>query len=474
MEHFGMIIGGKKQLSASTFSVINPATEEVIAECPQAQPADVDLAVSTAKSAFDSWSQLPDSQRQSTIHKLGQLIESNLEQLMQLVTLETGKPLKGLNEVGSGMEVAGAAAWAHATAEMTLPVEVIQDDAETLVELHHKPIGVVGSITPWNWPLILGIWHIMPALRAGNTVVMKPSEYTPLATLKFAELANSILPPGVLNVITGYGEVGAAMANHPGIDKIVFTGSSPTGRKIMSAASTNLKRLTLELGGNDAAIVLPDVDLEKVVPLIFGASFHNNGQTCAAIKRIYVHHDIHRNVCEALGELANKVVVGDGMESETELGPLQNRKQLDIVSSLVEDARNSGATFLSGETPHKGRGYFHPPTVLTNLPDDARIIHQEQFGPVIPVVPFNDVTHAIELANNSPDGLGGSVWSNDLDQAYSLATTLQCGSSWINEHATIRPDIPFGGIKQSGFGVENGEYGIKEFTYLQVVKMNRL
>jgi acyl-CoA reductase-like NAD-dependent aldehyde dehydrogenase len=391
--------------------------------------------------------------------------------LMDLVTRETGKPLAGLNGVGAGMEVGGAIAWARATAALELPVETVQDDAVARVEVHRKPLGVVGSITPWNWPLMIAVWHVMPALLAGNTVVVKPSALTPLATLRLIELANGVLPPGVLNVVTGRGGVGSAIANHPGIDKIVFTGSTPTGKRIMEGAAVNLKRLTLELGGNDAGIVLPDVDPKAVAPALFSVAFHNNGQTCACLKRLYVHESIYDALCAELARIAEAAVVGDGLAPGTELGPLQNRAQLDFVMELADDAHANGARLLSGGVRVDGPGYFYRPTVVADIADGARLVDEEQFGPILPVIRYRDVDEAVARANANPNGLGGSIWSNDLERAAALARRLECGTAWVNEHGAIQPDAPFGGVKQSGIGVEFGAWGLHEFTSIQTLKV---
>ena len=287
MSDYHLIIDGQKVATGETFPVLNPATEEVIAECPKASLEDLDNAVAAARRAFPSWSLTADSERTRLIHAVADALEANSAELAQLLTQEQGKPMDGWAGLGSGFEMGGVGAWCHYTAELDLPVEVIQDNDEARIEVHRKPLGVVGSITPWNYPLLIAIWHSIPALRSGNTVVLKPSEYTPLTTLRAAEIINEILPPGVFNVVSGDGSLGAAITNHPDINKIVFTGSTPTGKKIMQSAAGNLKRLTLELGGNDAAIVLPDTDVAAAAPKIFTTAMINNGQTCAALKRLY-------------------------------------------------------------------------------------------------------------------------------------------------------------------------------------------
>jgi len=473
MTQYQMIINGERVGAARSFGVVNPASGEVFALVPAGSAADVDAAVAAARKAFPAWAARPDAERQAACLALAEVLKSNMPELMKLVTLETGKPLGGLNGVGAGMEVGGAMVWAQVTAGLSLPVEVIQDNDDARIELHRKPVGVVGSITPWNWPLMIAIWHILPALRSGNTVVIKPSELAPVATVRFVELAQAVLPPGVLNIVTGErdSDVGAAIAAHPDINKIVFTGSSVTGRRIMASAAGNLKRLTLELGGNDAGIVLPDVDPKVVAARLFGVAFHNNGQTCACLKRLYVHESIHDALCHELAELARSAVVGDGLAEGTELGPLQNAKQLAIVENLANDARASGGRVLAGGERMAGSGYFFQPTIVAGLSNGSRLVDEEQFGPILPIIKYRDLEEAIRLANDNPNGLGGSVWSNDTAAAAQVALRLECGSAWVNEHGAIQPNAPFGGVKQSGIGVEFGSYGLEEYTTLQTLKV---
>lgn len=473
MQTVSMLIDGKPVVAADSFPVVNPANGEVFAKVAAGNATHVDAAVAAARAAFPAWSKLPDGERQRLMHALAGALEANMPELMKLVTQETGKPLNGLNGVGAGMEVGGAIAWTHVTADLSLPVEVLQDNAEARVEVHRKPLGVVASITPWNWPLMIAIWHVIPALRAGNTVLIKPSELTPVATARFVELANAILPPGVLNLVTGAAgsEVGPAMASHPGIDKIVFTGSTATGRKIMASAAGNLKRLTLELGGNDAGIVLPDVDVKAVAPRLFGVTFHNNGQTCACLKRLYVHDSIYDEMCTELARIAQSTVVGDGMDSASQLGPVQNAMQLAKVEELAADARAQGGRFLCGGKRRPGPGYFYEPTIVADLTDGSRLVDEEPFGPILPVIRYNDLDEVIARANRSPNGLGGSIWSADPQRAAGLAQRLECGTVWVNEHGAIQPDAPFGGVKQSGIGVEFGQHGLAEYTSIQTVKI---
>ena len=466
-----MVIDGQPVTTEVTLGVINPATGEVFARVPAGTAAHVDAAVAAAQAAFPAWRDTPDAERQRLLHALGDALQAQMPELMQLVTKESGKPLNGLEGIGAGMEVGGAIAWTHVTADLSLPVEMVQDNEVARVEVHRVPLGVVGSITPWNWPLLIAIWHVIPALRAGNTVVIKPSEFTPLATLRFVELASGILPKGVLNIVTGGSEVGAAMTAHPGIAKIVFTGSTETGRRIMQGAAGNLKRLTLELGGNDAGIVLPDVDVDAIAPKLFAACFHNSGQTCACLKRLYVHESIYDAVCNALAERAQQTVLGDGLDAATQLGPVQNAAQLAKVEAFAEAARHDGGRFLCGGRRRPGPGYFYEPTVVAGLTDGSRLVDEEPFGPIVPVIAYRDLDEVIARANANPQGLGGSVWSADVQRATAIALRLECGTVWVNEHGAIQPDAPFGGIKQSGIGVEFGAHGLAEYTAIRTVKV---
>lgn len=465
-----MLINGESRESDDTSEIINPATGEAFATCFNGSLDDLEDAVVGARAAFKSWSKTSDQERKDYLLKLAQVLEDNMPEVMGLVTQENGKPLNGYEGIGSGMEVGGSIAWIRATSTFDLPVEVIQDDDAARVEIHRKPLGVVASITPWNWPLLIAIWHIIPALRTGNTVIIKPSGNTPVATTRFVELANTVLPKGVLSVVHGGGRlIGAAMAKHTGIDKMIFTGSTPTGRQIMRDASVNLKRLTLELGGNDAGIVLPGVDVAAIAPKLFLAGFHNNGQTCACLKRLYVHESQYEDVCQALAVLAKGVTVGNGLNEDTDLGPCQNPQQRAVVSELVENARANGARILSGGEAGEGAGFFYKPTIVADQTDGDRIVDEEQFGPVLPIIKYSDIDEVIERSNNSECGLGGSVWSDDIEAAKAVGARMECGSVWINSHGAVQPNAPFGGVKQSGLGVEFGTQGLAEYTSIQTV-----
>lgn len=463
---FDLTINGAAHAVRTHFAVRNPAGDDIAGEAPNASLADLDDAVAAAKAAFADWSQTSDADRQAACRAVAQALGDHAEELAQILTREQGKPLNGL---GSRWEMGGAQAWAAATAELSMQPKVIQDGDPGRVVLHRKPLGVVGSITPWNFPVMIAVWHILPALRSGNTVVVKPSPLTPLATLRMVEIMNKVLPAGVVNIVTGDDQavnLGAAMAAHPDIRKIVFTGSCATGQKVMQTAAPTMKRLTLEMGGNDAGIVLPDADPVAIAEGLFWGAFINNGQTCAAMKRLYVHDSIHDAVCDALVAFARNIPVGPGSEETSILGPVQNQMQFDKLSRLVADAATRGQVLLGGQP---GEGLFYPPTIIAGLKNGDALVDEEQFGPALPIIRYTDIEEAIAAANDSPNGLGGSIWTSDIAAARKLALRMECGSVWINAHGAIQPNVPFGGVKQSGLGVEFGEEGLAEYTDLQAV-----
>ena len=466
MSEYSMIIDGKAHPTTSSFSVANPSNGQEIGTAPNASHDDLNAAVAAAKRAFHTWSRTSDSERQNVCLTIAGKLEEKAEELALLLTQEQGKPLNGL---GSRFELGGAQAWAAYTASLSLPMQTLQDNEEGKVELHRKPVGVVGSITPWNWPLLIAVWHILPALRTGNTVVIKPSPYTPISTIYMVKIMNEVLPAGVLNVITSDDQstnIGALMSSHKDIAKVVFTGSINTGKKVMASAADTLKNLTLELGGNDAGIVLPDVNPEEIAEGLFWGAFINNGQTCASMKRLYVHADVYDQVCEALAAFASQVKVGDGQQEDSLLGPISNQIQFNKVSRLVADAKNKGRVLIGGEA---GKGLFFPPTIIADLEHTDALVTEEQFGPALPIIKYRDIDSAIAMANDSDNGLGGSVWSNNRAQAKQIAMRMECGSVWLNKHGAIQPNAPFGGVKCSGCGIEFGIEGLAEYTDIQVV-----
>jgi len=453
-----------------SIDVVNPATGKVIGQIPNATSEHTNLAIEAAHKAFPEWSKKTSLERAAYLKKLHALIVLNKEELARTITLEMGKPLQ---EAKGEIDYANSFIEWFAEESKRIYGETIPASAtDKRILVLKQPVGVVGAITPWNFPLMIAIWHTMPALRSGNTVLIKPSEFTPLTTLRAAEIINEIVPAGVFNIVTGDGSIGAAISPHPDINKMVFTGSTPTGKKIMQSCSGNLKRVTLELGGNDAAIVLPDTNVQEAAPKIFATALMNNGQTCAALKRLYVHEDIYDDMCQALAAIASSVTTGDG-SGEVDFGPIQNKPQFDKVTKLAEEAKASGARFLTGGEAPAGPGYFFPVTIVADIADDTRLVQEEPFGPILPILKFTDVEDALQRANDSNNGLGGSVWSSDVERATQLASRLECGTAWVNAHAMIQPDAPFGGVKESGIGVEFGRYGLEEYTSIQTLQITK-
>ena len=465
MAEFTMTINGKAVAGSKTVGVINPATGKTFAQVPDCSKAELDQAMDSAQKAFTSWSK-DINLRRKVLGECSAALMNPPEGLARTLTQEQGKPLDK-----AGQEVMGTAFWAQYTSTLELPVEVVQDNAQSHIEVRRKPLGVVAAITPWNYPIMLAMWKIAPALLAGNTVVLKPSPFTPITTLMLGEILRDIIPPGVLNVVSGGDELGAMMTSHKVPRKISFTGSVETGKKVAAAAAPDLKRVTLELGGNDAAIVLPDVNPKEVAQKIFWGAFENSGQICSAIKRVYVHEKVYSTVLETLGEIAQGVKVGNGLDAGTQLGPLNNEPQFERVTELVEDAKKHGAKIVTGGKRLGTEGYFYAPTIVSEISDGVRLVDEEQFGPALPVMPYKDVDEAVRRANSTTYGLSGSVWGTDSDQAAEVAKQLECGSAWVNQHLAIAPNLPFGGAKWSGIGVENGPWGLLGFTEIQVVNV---
>lgn len=456
--NYRMTIDGQAVPVEATFDVVNPATGEVFAQAPAATAADLDRAVAAAKLAQKSWRATPLEERKALLIKAAEAIEANADELGALFMREQGRPLAMARE-----EVLGGAGWFRATAKLDIPVEVTEDSKRRRVEVHHEPLGVVCAIVPWNFPFLLATWKIGPSLMTGNTVVLKPSPFTPLTTLKLGEILLDIFPKGVLNIITGGDELGPLMTSHPGFQKISFTGSTATGRRVMESAAKDLKRITLELGGNDAAIVLPDVDLDEVAMQLFMGAFWNTAQICVATKRLYIHEDIYDALRDKLHQIAQTIPVGEGSKDGMVIGPVQNAPQFRRVQDLIEDSRKNGYTVLEGgSVPNSG--YFIPLTLVDNPPDNARVVVEEAFGPILPLLRFSSIDEVIERANDSEYGLAGAVWSKDIDKAKAIAHRLETGTVWINQNLQSTPFTPLAGHKQSGFGVENGLAGLLEFT----------
>ncbi|MBB6559047.1 acyl-CoA reductase-like NAD-dependent aldehyde dehydrogenase [Acidovorax soli] len=476
MHTFQNYSNGRLVGSARSFESVNPATGEAIGLVPHSSPEQVAEAVAAARAAQPAWATRPDAERKALMGQLAQAIKDNAGMLAEWITREQGKPLGGVGEgqvPGAHFEVWACEVWTQVPASLDLPVEVVFEDATRRDEVHRKPHGVVAAIAPWNWPLMIAIWQIIPALRAGNTVVLKPSEYTSIGTLELVRVLGGLLPPGVLNTVSGAGDVGAALTEHPGVDKITFTGSTATGARIAATAARSVTPTTLELGGNDPAIVLPGTDPKAIAMGLFWGAFLNMGQTCACAKRLYVHSSLHDAVVAELKALALAMPMGDGMQPGMAMGPVQNRMQYDKVVALVEDARAGGATIVCGGNPEPGPGNFYPLTLVTGLADGARLVDEEQFGPVLPIVRYDDVEDAIASANRLGAGLGASVWGPDAAQAAAVAARIQAGTVWVNQHGAIHPMVPFGGTKRSGWGVEFGVEGLKGMTRGQVISVKK-
>lgn len=452
-----MTIDGRHVDSTDRFAVIDPATEESFASAPSCDPATLDMAVTSGQRALASWQD--EDRRREALRAAAATLLGEAPAIAALLTSEQGKPLASAH-----MEVVAAATWLNYYADLDHGPATLVDTPDTRIQVARRPIGVVGAITPWNWPLVLASWKIAPALRAGNTMVLKPSPYTPLATLKMVEVLNTALPAGVLNVVTGPDPLGALLVEHPGIQMITFTGSTSTGRRVAAAAAGRLARATLELGGNDPAIILPDAEPAAVADAIFWGAFENSGQTCVAIKRVYVHDSIHDDVVERLARLAESAPLGPGSSPGVRLGPVSNEAQLDRVAGLVDEALDAGGTAVTGGKRRPGRGYFYPPTIITGVDNGVRLVDEEQFGPALPIIRYADVDDAVARANATPFGLGASVWTSDPVAASSITDQLDCGMTWINQHAPVTPALPFTGTKASGLGVENGPWGLDEFT----------
>lgn len=467
MSNFKLLIDGILVEGARATPVLNPATEQAVALCPRADEAQLKLAVAAARRAFPKWAEAGEEARSQALTELADALEARAHEFAALLTAEQGKTLEA-----ASFEVGGSIALLRFSAGLRLPDKILRDDERSTIIEQRYPLGVVAAITPWNYPLILLMMKVGPGLIAGNTMVIKPAPTTPLTTLKFGELCGAILPPGVINVIADENELGGKLTAHPDIAKVAFTGSTETGKKVAATAANSLKRMTLELGGNDAAIVLDDADPRAAAAGIFAGATLNSGQVCMAIKRVYCAESLYDALCEELALLANEAVVDDGAKQGTQLGPIQNKQQYDKVWDIIEDARQQGRIIAGGEREDRA-GYFIKPTIVRDIANDARLVQEEQFGPVLPVLKYTDVEDAIARTNDSPFGLGGTVWSSNQERALAVASRIESGTVWINRHMDLPFDIPFGGAKQSGIGTELGHEGLEEFTQRRVVNMEK-
>ena len=466
---FALTIDGRFVVGDEIMEVIDPATEEVFAISPAAGREHLEQAVAAARRASGDWRARSFKERAELIWRYTALLRERRHELGELLTREQGKP------VGQSVaEFERGSALAEGMAGIEIPVEVLLEDDKRRIEMRYRPLGVVGIITPWNAPASLALGALSAALYTGNTVVLKPSPYTPLTTLRMGEVAQSVFPPGVVNVLAAGNELGQWMTEHPDIDKISFTGSVATGKKVLATASETLKRVTLELGGNDPAIILDDADPRAIAKSLFFACFVNSGQVCMAVKRVYAHESVYDELCSALVDEANAAKVGNGLDPDTKLGPLQNRMQFDKVSEILEDTKNNGATILTGGEIPDRPGYFIPPTLVTDVDDDSRIVSEEQFGPVVPILKFTDPEDALRRANDTRYGLSGSVWTSDPARGKALAERMEVGTAWVNQHRAVSAHVPFGGAKQSGLGRQYSIIGLKGYMEPQVVSVSKL
>jgi acyl-CoA reductase-like NAD-dependent aldehyde dehydrogenase len=462
-----MTVGGHKVVADAGFRVINPATNRVLGSAPSCMPAVLGDAIGAAAAAFPSWATEERYRREALQRAAGVLREAS-DELALLVTSEQGKPLAdAVHEVQWGADCLDY------YAASPMEPEVVRDDDAGRVEVLRRPLGPVAAITPWNFPVSTACTKLAPALVTGNTVVLKPSQYTPLATLRLGELLREVFPPGVLNVVSGGDTLGRRLIADPRIRMVTLTGSTETGREVAAAVARDLKHVTLELGGNDAAIVLDDVDAARTARRLFWRAFGNCGQVCAGIKRVYVPRSLHDDFVSAMGELARTARVGSGLEDDVQMGPVNNTPQLERVASLVRDATSHGGVTHAGGHRMDHEGNFFPPTIISGVRDGVRLVDEEQFGPVLPVIAYDVEEDAVAGANATSFGLGGSVWSNDLGRGEAVARQLDCGTSWINTHANLAVDVPFSGHKASGVGVELGTEAIAACTDVQVIWTHR-
>ncbi|MEO8722081.1 MAG: aldehyde dehydrogenase family protein [Sphingobium sp.] len=462
---FSLLINGQAVAGVSAFDVVNPATGKPFASCPKADLNQLNEAVAAASRAFRSWAALSMDDRAAKLEEIAAAIETRASEFAHLLTLEQGKPI----DQATG-EVMGAAFFLRAFAQMRLTPNVLRDTPENRVVEHRRPLGVVAAITPWNFPLILLANKLGPALLTGNTIVIKPAPTTPLTTLLLGEILGEILPAGVANIICDEGDLGSELTSHPDIAKIAFTGSTATGKKVMASAAAMVKRVTLELGGNDCAVVLDDVDPRWAARKIYEGAMANAGQICVAIKRAYVPSSLYDAFCEEIAKLAQEAIVDDGTKQGTTVGPVQNKLQYDKVLELIEDARAQGKIIAGGE-PLERNGFFIRPTIVRDLPEDARLVQEEQFGPVLPILSYDDIDDVIARANNSEFGLAGTVWGRDTVRATQVAEQIESGTVWVNHHFAIEPTIPFRGAKQSGLGGELGQSGLEEYTQAHIINV---
>ncbi|MGD9810872.1 MAG: aldehyde dehydrogenase family protein [Sphingobium sp.] len=467
MPDLKMLIGGALVDGDSEMDVIDPATGQPFITVPRASVAQADAAIAAAKAATSSWGATSMEERRKAVLALADGIAARADELARALTAEQGKPIA---------EAKGEVAWTEGFlryyATLELPDRVIQDDASAYIAVKHKPLGVVVGIIAWNFPLLVACWKIGPAVLAGNCIILKPAPTTPVTALMLGEICKDVFPAGVVNIIVDNNDLGGHLTSHPDVAKVGFTGSTATGKKILASSADGIKRVTLELGGNDPAIVLDDVDVRATAQAIFNNAFLNCGQVCLAIKRAYVHDAIYDAMCEELARLAEEAVVDDGSKQGTSIGPIQNKAQYEKVQAFIESARSEGKIIAGGQVMER-EGYFVRPTIVRDVTDGDRIVDEEQFGPILPVVRFSDIDDVVARANASEYGLGGSVWAKDIERAADIAGRIESGQVWVNQHLAIGPHIPMAGFKASGLGVEQSAEGLAEYTQVQVINVAR-
>ncbi len=466
LDGLGHLIGGEIVRGTATFTVTAPWIDEPLGESPEAQEAELEAAVRAARAAQPAWAATSGEERTAILLSIADAIEANAERIGDVLAAETGKPLR----IARG-EPMGAAAHIRYFAALEPAEEVIKDDDVERIIVVREPLGVVASITPWNGPLLMLANKVATALRCGNTVVAKPSPFTPFSSLLFGEIVRDLVPAGVINVIAGGDAIGQALTQHPEVDMVSFTGSIRAGQAITAQSAEGLKRLQLELGGNDAAVVLPDVDVDEVAERIYRGAFALSGQICAAIKRLYVHEDIIDDLTDALVEIAERQQLGSPWDPETTMGPLTTRPQYERVLGLINNAVDGGATLRTGGETIEHGGFFITPAIVTGVDHGVPLVDEEQFGPALPIMSFTDVEEVLERVNGTQYGLGGSVWSQDIDQAVAIARRIESGSAWINRHPHVGADVPFGGMKLSGVGREGGPESYEEFTAAKTISI---
>lgn len=461
------ILGQAVEGQAAAFAVINPATCEIITHCRSASAVQVDEAIGFAQARFEHWQHTPDEVVREHLLAISADIWAHKAEIAALISLEQGKPI-ALAE----LEVELSLIWINTVIDFEIPIDEYQEANGKKIVVYNRPVGVVASISPWNWPFLIATWHLFPALKAKNCVMHKPSEFTPLSSIMLVELINRHLPTGVCNLVLGAAEVGSMLSSHPGVAKLSFTGSIRTGKSILQHSAYDLKSVLLELGGNDIGIVLADVDIDEVAEKIFAAAFLNSGQTCACLKRLYVQRKVYPALLHKLSNIMHQQVLGAGLDPESTLGPLQNQIQYDKVKALIEGARDRGATLIQSIQVLPARGYFIAPTLVTDLSADDPLVTEEQFGPVLPILPFDEVDQVIAESNQLDYGLGASVWSKDVERAQDIALRLHSGTVWINSHCDLSPRVAFGGWKHSGLGFSFGMEGLLHYTHKQAIHIS--